>query len=370
MKKEHLFTILLLLWCEVSYAQYANNGEPNKYTVDYFTERHEWAADSETLKSKNGNSFAYSLEQKPGEEPIPSFFFCFYSQSDLTKYKNRKNLAFTFETTEGDSFFWLAPSVYCSQRNGVSTLALMFKCDFSDNKNNYQYFKPLFQGCIKRISVKCDSYQDVLFEGEARMGATLPRMMADIEEKSGRIFSIQFKLQVGYSLSEDQTDKFIDEHVVVGRICHSKHPSSMYLRSKKVLWCMDSWVDEKEYTMYYAREKSNPNENAVTDVYFIPTDYSPIIENNKEITCPPRVLYFTLHKDDNLMGAWVEEIVKKSDGHLYNIQREMIFDEAFGDKVFFLLTGETQYEPSPTLSPKGHVVNSSTPKRTITKRLR
>lgn len=153
-------------------------------------------------------------------------------------------------------------------------------------------------------------------------------------------------------------------------VFHDNHPLSAHISGKYILWAMDGGVDDKDYTMYYTKETSNYKSNAVTDVFFVPTDYKPVVENGKEITCPPRVQYFTFHPNDNLIGARVEEIVRKSDGHLYKIEKELIFDEVFGDRVFFFLTGETKYDPDTRFSPKNHKINSSTPMKTVTTKIR
>lgn len=158
------------------------------------------------------------------------------------------------------------------------------------------------------------------------------------------------------------------------RLCHSKHPKSQHVSSKTIQWAMDSWIEEngasREYTMYYTRPNNSTDKMAVTDVYFVPTNYTPVMENGKEVTCPPHVEYFTLRPDDNLLGAWVEEVVKKPDGHLYRVKRELIFDEVFGDRAFFLLADETQYHPATKLSPKTHKIYSSQPLKTITTKIR
>lgn len=123
------------------------------------------------------------------------------------------------------------------------------------------------------------------------------------------------------------------------------HPFTQHVMSKSaVQWAMDNVVNDARSTMYYTKAATS-DADAVTDIYFVPENYVPIVRNGKEITCPPRVENFILHVDgdDQFFGAWVSLIAMKEDGKLCKVQMELKLDEAFGDRVFYLLAGETRY---------------------------
>lgn len=131
------------------------------------------------------------------------------------------------------------------------------------------------------------------------------------------------------------------------RLMDFAHPTSQHVVSKSIQWAQDSWIEDVCCTMYYTKSAATNDANAVTDIYFVPENYVPIVRDGKEITSPPRVENFILHidGDDQFFGAWVSTTAMKEDGTLCKVQMELKLNEVFGDRIFFLLTDDTMYHP-------------------------
>lgn len=128
-----------------------------------------------------------------------------------------------------------------------------------------------------------------------------------------------------------------------------EHPFTRHVMLKDVQWASDWYIGDVHCTMYYTNASGTRDPLAVTDIYFVPENYVPLVRNGKEITCPPKVENFILHNDGNeqFFGVWVSLIGMKEDGKLCKIQMEHRLDEVFGDRVFYLLAGETKYHAQP-----------------------
>lgn len=151
-------------------------------------------------------------------------------------------------------------------------------------------------------------------------------------------------MQKGYAITEAALIKKCRE---VPRLMDFDHPISQHVLAKSIQWAQDSWIDDFCCTMYYTKSAATSDANAVTDIYFVPENYVPIVRDGKEITSPPRVENFILHidGDDQFFGAWVSTTAMKEDGTLCKVQMELKLNEVFGDRIFFLLTDDTMYHP-------------------------
>lgn len=128
-----------------------------------------------------------------------------------------------------------------------------------------------------------------------------------------------------------------------------EHPFTRHVMLKDVQWARDWFIGDVHCTMYYTNTAGTRDPLAVTDIYFVPESYVPMVRNGKEITCPPKVEKFILHVDgeEQFFGAWISLIAMKENGELCKIQMEHRLDEVLGDRVFYLLAGETKYHAQP-----------------------
>lgn len=282
----------------------------------------------------------------------------------------------TFKTNKGESFRY---STIVKEDVGLGSL---FGCHeyriiipASSMIDKAKELAVFFRGNLTEVSIKRqkDGKERKIQQFNVNTRKLLPKMIADMQDKLHYKIDDKFLRDLGITHSAGDAGRWLIP------ICKESpnlmpditHPESTHITSKIIQWAQDSMMKEPEgyFTMYYTRAAGTSDRDAVTDIYFVPEDYEPVMQNGKEITCPPKVKYFTLHTRDNIFGAWVEEITMNG-GHLYKHEYEILLNEVFGDRVFFLLTDETRYHPNPSLSCKGHLVESLTKKNPIWTKIR
>ncbi|MBP5340524.1 MAG: hypothetical protein J6Z14_14685 [Prevotella sp.] len=133
----------------------------------------------------------------------------------------------------------------------------------------------------------------------------------------------------------------------------TRQPLSSHVEPENIVYQRRFKAEGKNWTMYYYNVLKERLPDYVMNIVLIPDDYKKITNSSKhELSIPPTVKKLIYHKTGDsreFEGAWINEIIKDSDGQFYKIEREIKLPDDIANEINSLLSDETQFRPNPNL---------------------